>query len=1173
MDLNNLPQIVPSVKTLTFNAMKYNEQYTGLDVKQQNQVLESDQQFDCQVDNMTKALLAAQNGNSQEFDRLYLCQPNILDAHDSVGQTTLHLAAAHSHISIMAYILGLGGDINKQENNGDTALHIAVKMRQNLSVDFLLCHSADTTILNNCNMAPLHIAADMKAINILQTLLEYDVDPNLKGHRSWTPLHYSVNKDHLAAVICLFQSGGDFSIANDNDVTPMQLAAQQSANNTLEYLKKNAPIGLYTACDIKNIVDSETNVNLRVAICNSDRKRVLKFLQAGCPIDDLEEDFSTPVHCASSQGKVEILEYMQKYQPEKFSSAISMADLHKMTPLHRAAQLNQAAAVHFLLDRGADINALDSHGRTPLLLAASKGHWEMVQVLIKRGANLLVKDESYRNFLHLAIENGSHLNLFWNSLRKHSKDLLNERDISGWTPLHYAAKMGHLTAIDDLMKLGAIVNLKNNNEQSPFHLASRYGRFNTCVRLLTGKDGSTMLNEMDNLNQTALHLASQNGHTKLVSLLLRKGAVIYKDNDGNTPLHLAAKNGYTQTARLLLDIYPNILDSKNLNRDTPLHVTAAEGHAAMVNVLLTLRAKLDSNNEEKTFFDYIIYNKHHDAAMTVVLHERWEECMELYSVLYGWPMIGLVRQLPEVCMAVLDRCQTSSSHQPKSYHFYIEFNFKHMQHPAIYHKKKPAQKESFGPLSCLVMMAKLGREDLLSHPVCENFLKMKWNAYGRWIYIFNLLLYIIFLGLLTNFVTTHDSMMHYDPDCSYALNHTVKVSTVSADDEKTKEEIDACSFKVMQTFELSIFHSITIWLITIFCIINLLKEIVQIIQQGKRYFREPINILEWILYTSTCVFILPFLFRLSLHFQWEAGALAIFFAWFNLLVFLQRIEIFGLHVVMCLEVLRTLIQALCIYSILFIAFGMGFYVVMAKEESHAHRSPALSILRVGMMILEPEFMDNFNEPFTDDDPYTLHFGNVSILMLAMFMLFTPIMLMNLLIGLAVGNIDAVIRDARLKRLTMQVELHADLESKLPRRFIQKVNKMIYRIYPNRLKIVNEDADAGQLDAKLASLGRSIAQNAYLYDEMHQQKKRLRDITNSINKHYELLRLIVRKMDISTEDDHKDEGVDTSVESDSESGVDNSHVVNGWSSDLVRNNLLKRTAALSYKQNKNMKKQN
>ncbi|GAB1600551.1 transient receptor potential cation channel subfamily A member 1-like isoform X3 [Argonauta hians] len=1159
MDFCELPEIEPSMRDVTFQTAKHEVRLNRIALQAEIQnprsdssSMEQSQQLDFLTDNTTKALLAAQNGDSQEFDRLYQCQPNILDACDSNSQTALHLAAAHSHVSIMAYILGHGADINKQENNGDTALHVAVKMRQSLSVDFLLCHNADTTVLNHCSMAPLHVAADMKAINILRTLLEYDVDPNLRGHRGWTALHFSVNKDHLAAVICLYNSGGDFSVADNSDVTPIQLAAHKSAYNTLQYLNNNGttPIGLYTASDIKNIVDCETNVNLRIAICNSDQKRVLKFLQAGSPIDDLEEDLSTPVHCASSQGKVEILESMYQYQPERFASAISKADLQKMTPLHRAAQLNQSAAVHFLLNKGADINAVNCRGQTPLLLAASKGHWDMVQILIKQGADLLVKDENYRNFLHLAIENGAHLNIFWDSLNKHSKDLLNEKDINGWTPLHHAAKIGHLTAVDDLMKLGAIAHLKNTNEQSPFHLASRYGRFNTCVRLLTGKDGYSMLNDMDNMNHTALHMASQNGHIKLVSLLLRKGAVIYKDTEGNTPLHLAAKNGYTHTTRLLLDIYPNILDSKNINRDTPLHVTSAEGHAPMVNLLLSLGAKLDTNNEDKTFFDCIIYNKHHDAAMAVVLNDRWEECMELYSVLYGWPMIGLVRQLPE-----------------------IEFNFKHMQHPAMYHKKKQIQKENFGPLSCLVTMAKLGREDLLSHPVCENFLKMKWNGYGRWIYIFNLLFYIIFLGLLTNFVTTHDSMMHYDPDCSYALNKTYKAAAVPTTDVKTKEEMNACSFKVMQTFELSIFHGITVWLITIFCIINLLKEIVQIIQQGKRYFREPINILEWILYTSTCVFILPFLFRLSLHFQWEAGALAIFFAWFNLLVFLQRIEIFGLHVVMCLEVLRTLIQAICIYSILFIAFGMGFYVIMAKEESHAHRSPGLSILRVGMMILEPEFMDNFNEPFTDDDPYTLHFGNVSILMLAMFMLFTPIMLMNLLIGLAVGNIDAVIRDARLKRLTMQVELHADLESKLPRQFIQKVNKVVYRIYPNRLKIVNEDADAGQLDAKLASLGRSIAQNAYLYDEMYQQKRRLRDITNSINKHYELLRLIVRKMDISTEDDHKDEGVDTSVESDSESGVDNSHVVNGWSSDLVRNNLLKRSVALSYKQNRSIKKLN
>lgn len=44
----------------------------------------------------------------------------------------------------------------------------------------------------------------------------------------------------------------------------------------------------------------------------------------------------------------------------------------------------------------------------------------------------------------------------------------------------------------------------------------------------------------------------------------------------------------------------------------------------------------------------------------------------------------------------------------------------------------------------------------------------------------------------------------------------------------------------------------------------------------------------------------------------------------------------------------------------------------------------------------------------------------SYLMLGIFMVLMPILLMNLLIGLAVGDIDSVRRNAALKRLAMQV---------------------------------------------------------------------------------------------------------------------------------------------------------
>ena len=56
---------------------------------------------------------------------------------------------------------------------------------------------------------------------------------------------------------------------------------------------------------------------------------------------------------------------------------------------------------------------------------------------------------------------------------------------------------------------------------------------------------------------------------------------------------------------------------------------------------------------------------------------------------------------------------------------------------------------------------------------------------------------------------------------------------------------------------------------------------------------------------------------------------------------------------------------------------------------------------------------------------------------------------NLLIGLAVGDIDTVRKDAQLKRLTMQVDLHTDLERKLPRKFIQLTDKKEIYEYPNR----------------------------------------------------------------------------------------------------------------------------
>ena len=46
-----------------------------------------------------------------------------------------------------------------------------------------------------------------------------------------------------------------------------------------------------------------------------------------------------------------------------------------------------------------------------------------------------------------------------------------------------------------------------------------------------------------------------------------------------------------------------------------------------------------------------------------------------------------------------------------------------------------------------------------------------------------------------------------------------------------------------------------------------------------------------------------------------------------------RFDIFGIYVVMFLEILKTLVKVLLIFSILIIAFGLSFYILLSQGVS------------------------------------------------------------------------------------------------------------------------------------------------------------------------------------------------------------------------------------------------
>ena len=50
-----------------------------------------------------------------------------------------------------------------------------------------------------------------------------------------------------------------------------------------------------------------------------------------------------------------------------------------------------------------------------------------------------------------------------------------------------------------------------------------------------------------------------------------------------------------------------------------------------------------------------------------------------------------------------------------------------------------------------------------------------------------------------------------------------------------------------------------------------------------------------------------------------------------------RFDILGIYVVMFLEILRTLLQALFVFSLLIVAFGLAFFLLLKNEVSNNYR--------------------------------------------------------------------------------------------------------------------------------------------------------------------------------------------------------------------------------------------
>jgi ankyrin repeat protein len=236
---------------------------------------------------------------------------------------------------------------------------------------------------------------------------------------------------------------------------------------------------------IRALLDEGVDVNapqgdgataLHWAVHLNDHETVSALLDAGAEVDVTNDLQVAPLLIAATSGDAAVVRMLLDAGADP-----NGGPPERERPLMRAAWVGNLSVVTALLDAGADPNGAESaRGQTALMWAVSERHPGVVKILLERGASV-----------HAATVT-------------HLTGRAATRDVAGYTPLLFAARVGGLESARMLLDAGANPNAAASDRLS------------------------------------ALGLATIRGHVEVAMLLLDRGADANAGEPGYTPLHWAA---------------------------------------------------------------------------------------------------------------------------------------------------------------------------------------------------------------------------------------------------------------------------------------------------------------------------------------------------------------------------------------------------------------------------------------------------------------------------------------------------------------------------------------------------------------------------------------------------------------------------------------------------------
>jgi len=226
-------------------------------------------------------------------------------------------------------------------------------------------------------------------------------------------------KGNLDMLILLLDKGGEVFVSEKFQYDALKTAVSCSQTNVVKWLLASGQYDAIEENDLKNLLyitignndvqtfdgllnritslqnkDGYTELLLSAAI-NGKAKIFEHLLELGGDINaKTDENGETLMHLAANSKEILTLLISK-------GLSVDVKSVTGKTPLHLSQRAN---AISFLIDNGADINALDENGWSPLHWAALDGDLEAVEALLGVSADAVLKTTKALNTIHNGLE-------------------------------------------------------------------------------------------------------------------------------------------------------------------------------------------------------------------------------------------------------------------------------------------------------------------------------------------------------------------------------------------------------------------------------------------------------------------------------------------------------------------------------------------------------------------------------------------------------------------------------------------------------------------------------------------------------------------------------------------------------------------------------------------------